>query len=103
MAAATRTDHAPERLAFFSDAVSAMLAAAPLNLKAARIATGPHMVDPKTPPGTVGYVRARPTSVVPGSASAAALGLVGPQAAQAGLATIPPWPTVPTRGKKAAA
>ncbi|HEX6374979.1 MAG TPA: TMEM175 family protein [Allosphingosinicella sp.] len=80
----------------------AMLAAALLNLKVVRVATGPDMVDPKVPAGAVAYVRARSLSVVLGSASAVALGFVLPQMAQAGLITIPIWRRVLTRRARAA-
>lgn len=75
----------------------AMLAAALLNAKVVRLATGPAMVDPAAPPEAIAYVRARSLSVVLGSATAVALGFVLPQMAQAGLITIPLWRLALTR------
>jgi uncharacterized membrane protein len=81
----------------------AMLAAALLNLKVVRVATGPDMVDPGVGAGPVAHVRARSLSVVLGSATAVALGVALPQFAQAGLVTIPLWRMLLTRTAKAAA
>ena len=80
----------------------AMLVAALLNLKVVRTATGPEMVGKDVGPEAIAYVRARSTSVVLGSASALALGVVLPQMAQAGLITIPIWRRLLTRRAKAA-
>jgi uncharacterized membrane protein len=78
----------------------AMLAAALLNLKVVRVATGPDMVDPAAGEGPVLYVRARSLAVLLGSASALALGFVLPQLAQAGLITIPLWRKLLTRRRR---
>lgn len=80
---------------------AAMLAAALLNLKVVRIATGPDMVDPAVPAEAVAHVRARSLSVVLGSATAVALGFLVPQMAQAGLISIPVWRRIMTRRARA--
>jgi uncharacterized membrane protein len=68
-----------------------MLAAALLNLKVNRTATGPLMADPNASPEALAYVRQRGTSVVLGAASAVALAFVMPGFCQAGLISIPFW------------
>ncbi|HEX8620812.1 MAG TPA: TMEM175 family protein [Allosphingosinicella sp.] len=81
---------------------AAMLAAALLNFKVVRVASGPEMAGRGADPAQVAYVRARSASVVLGSASALALGVVMPQMAQAGLITIPVWRFLLTRRARAA-
>lgn len=78
-----------------------MLAAALFNAKVVRLATSGEMVDPAAPADAIAYVRARSMSVVLGSASALALGMVLPQMAQAALVTIPIWRWLLTRRKAA--
>ena len=68
-----------------------MLAAALLNLKVNRTATGPPMVDENASPEAIAYVRQRGASVVLGSATAVALAFVMPAFCQAGLMSIPVW------------
>ena len=68
-----------------------MLAAALLNLKVNRTATGPPMVDARASPEAIAYVRRRGASVVLGSATAVALAFVMPAFCQVGLVTIPLW------------
>jgi len=68
-----------------------MLAAALLNLKVNRTATGPLMADPHAAPEALAYVGQRGVSVVLGSASAVALAFVLPGFCQAGLVSIPFW------------
>jgi len=81
-----------------------MLAAALLNLKVNRTATGPPMVDEHASPEAVAYVRQRGASVVLGSATAVALAFVMPAFCQAGLMSIPFWRRLLTwRGSRARA
>ena len=75
-----------------------LLAAALLNMKVVRIATGPEMVDPQADPATILYSRRRAPSVVLGAMSAIAVGLFVPRLAQIALATIPAWRWLLVRG-----
>ncbi len=68
-----------------------MLAAALLNLKVNRTATGPLMVGDTVAATEIGAVRRRSLSVTLGAASAVVLSIVVPIAAPAGLALIPLW------------
>lgn len=69
----------------------AMLAAALLNYKVNRTATGPPMVGHEVAPERIAEVRGRSLGVVFGAATAFAASLIIPYGATAGLATIPLW------------
>jgi uncharacterized membrane protein len=62
-----------------------------LNLKVNSFATRPSMVGSEAPAGTAKAVRRRSRSVVLGALVAWAIAWVMPQAAPAGMATIPLW------------
>jgi uncharacterized membrane protein len=68
-----------------------LLAAALLNVRVVRIATGPEMVDPAVDPATILYCRRRSLSVALGAATAILAGIFVPRYAQIALITIPLW------------
>lgn len=68
-----------------------LLAAALVNMKVVRVATGPEMVDPAADPGAIIYARRRSASVVLGALTAIAVGFFIPRFAQVALASIPLW------------
>jgi TMEM175 potassium channel family protein len=68
-----------------------LLAAALLNIKVGRMATGPTMVARDVPPEAIDYVRRRGLSVALGAATAIAVSLIYPILGQASLISIPLW------------
>jgi uncharacterized membrane protein len=68
-----------------------LLAAALLNMKVVRIATGPEMVDPRADAEAILYCRRRSASVPLGAVTAIALAFFAPRFAQGALITIPFW------------
>jgi uncharacterized membrane protein len=68
-----------------------LLAAALLNIKVGRMATGPTMVAPDVPPEAIDYVRKRGLSVAFGAGTAIVVSLVFPLLGQASLISIPLW------------
>jgi uncharacterized membrane protein len=68
-----------------------LLAAALLNIKVGRMATGPTMVDADVPPEAIDYVRRRGISVALGAATAIVVSLAFPLLGQASLISIPIW------------
>jgi uncharacterized membrane protein len=74
-----------------------LLAAALLNIKVGRMATGPAMVAPDVPTEAIDYVRRRGLSVALGAATAIFVGLVYPLLGQASLISIPIWRRVIAR------
>lgn len=79
-----------------------LLAAAVLNVRVVRIATGPEMVEPTVDEATILYCRRRSLSVILGAATAIPFAILIPRYAQVALVTIPLWRWLLTRGSRPA-